>query len=145
MTPTVTVTVATSRLRYALLELMAVYDRLAADAWMVSRPPDVRAMREHKVRAATVGALLNEIGWEVKEPALPFELDLARHGWAAISGLEQLIDRERDAQWMCAALGEEEPEAAGVAAAHRAHAEDELRLIQAACERAGLTIAEPEP
>lgn len=143
MTPTVTL--ATSRLRLALLDLMAVYDRRASEAWTDGRSPDVGVMRGHKARARTVGALLDEIGWEPDELSLPCEVDLARHGWAAIAGLEQLIEREGDAQWKWAALGEDEAEAAGAAGGHRVNAEHELRLIQAACQDAALPITEPEP
>ncbi len=105
----------------------------------------VAGAHSHYVKAKAIGDLLDEIGWQLGDLTLPYELDIGRHGWAATAGLGQLIAREQDAQWRFAALGEDEAEAAGVAGGHRLNAERELGLIQAVCEEAAVTITEPEP
>ena len=138
-----TVTVATARLRLGLLELLAKKSKAIESPCEPRGSRDVDLTRAHYAKAKAAADLLDAIGWQPSDLSPPYELDIARHGWAATAALRLLIRREERAALEYAA--DFEAEAAGEAGGHRLNAKRELSLIEAACERACLTITEPEP
>lgn len=138
------VVVATVRLRDGLLDLLAdAADGLHQALPQPSDQVDIEQVRTHYVRLRALGDLLDAIGWMPYEVTPPYELDVALHGWAAVTALRRAICRERASAWQYAEL--DEPEAAGQAGKHRREAEHELDLIYTACERAKVSIVAPKP
>lgn len=137
------VVVATAQMRSGLLDVLADLAGGLHDALLpVSAEQNVRSARAHYVKARAMGELLDDIGWTPGEIAPPHRLDLAVHGWAAVTALQRVIAREYFSTWQHAEL--QEMEASGRAGGFRDDAEHELRLIQGACERAQFTITPPK-
>jgi hypothetical protein len=142
MSPTVAVTITKVTLRRGLLDLLALHSKATEEAWVLPTERNVLQMKVHHLKARAAGDLLNAINWVQRDLVRVYQLDVAAHGWAATTALKLLIKREHFAAWDYAE--HDDAEAAGEAGGHRVNAERDLGLIEEACERAGLIIAEPE-
>lgn len=140
------VTVERPLLRGGLLELYAVESAAVHEA--LSGEQHVRLGRAHGVRAEAAARLLDEIGWlapeESEDPEVPYELDIAAHGWAATMGLRWLAERERQKAVEYGEV-EDKAEAAGAAGGRRLDILAELEQMEAACVTADFWIREPRP
>lgn len=99
--------------------------------------------RQQYARVEAFGKLLAAIDWAAGDPIQPVALDLQTHGWAAITALERLIERQRFAAWQHAEA--DEAEASGEASGIRLQAEQDLARIRDTCKAGDVTILAPKP
>lgn len=147
------VTVERPLLRGGLLELYAVESAAVHDAlWGgVGQEQYVRLGRAHGVKAEAAARLLDEIGWlapleseDSENPEVPYELDIATHGWAATMGLRWLAERESQ-KAVAYGADVDKAEEAGAAGGRRLDILAELEQMEAACVTADFWIREPRP
>jgi hypothetical protein len=118
----------------------AIDDALAPDDQETAR---LDVARQQYARVEAFGKLLGAIDWAAGDPTQPFALDVETHGWAAITALERLIERQRFAAWQFAEA--EDAEASGEASGLRLEAEQDLARIRSACRDGEVTIVAPKP
>lgn len=98
--------------------------------------------RQQYARVEAFGKLLGAIDWAAGDPMQPFALDVEAYGWAAITALERLVERQGFAAWRFAEG--DEAEASGEANYIRLQAQQDLVRIRDACRDGDVTILAPK-